>query len=191
MRTRGPSSSPPQQAPCVNTWNEMICWARGTRIGASVSPSGMPLDQGAVDSSMKNTAPRRRTVFSTSDSGSRSVPGARRRRTVQQGSRTIGHGACAPGQVTTLLPLQTTEDVMETTLQHELVRVERPAAGDLEQVRCRMEELGRSGAGLAGAGRTRARGRSQAWADLAGAGRRGRVPVSRACPPPRARRRAR
>ena len=53
------------------TWYEMTCCALGSTMGASAWPSGMVAVHGDDDSSMKNTAPRSRTVRRTSESGSR------------------------------------------------------------------------------------------------------------------------
>lgn len=68
--TAGWSTMPPQHEPAVTTWKSITCSAPGTMRGAISGAAGVSVAQGAEASTLKNTAPVRRTARSTSDSGS-------------------------------------------------------------------------------------------------------------------------
>src|SRR5918994_222535 len=64
--------------PCVTTWYEMTCLARGRMIGANSIAFGTSMPQGEEASTTKNRAPLSFTTRKTSDSGSLAArsPGA-------------------------------------------------------------------------------------------------------------------
>jgi hypothetical protein len=66
----GSPTSPPKQVPRVTMWYSSMCSTPGMSRGTSSRAFGASATHGAVASTRKNTAPRKRTARRTSDNAS-------------------------------------------------------------------------------------------------------------------------